>query len=110
MKYCEKCGKEIMDEAVICPSCGCAVKSAEQPKTVSAASTASASKKGRTSKILGIISVLLLWPLGIASIILAVQSKNETGGEMKKDAKTGLILGIIALIWGAIVLFYYYFS
>ena len=24
MKYCSKCGKEIMDEAVICPECGCA--------------------------------------------------------------------------------------
>lgn len=23
MKYCTKCGKEIMDEAVICPGCGC---------------------------------------------------------------------------------------
>ena len=23
MKYCSKCGKEIMDEAVICPACGC---------------------------------------------------------------------------------------
>lgn len=29
MKYCEKCGKEIMEEAVICPGCGCAVK--QQP-------------------------------------------------------------------------------
>lgn len=25
MKYCAKCGKELMDEAVICPGCGCAV-------------------------------------------------------------------------------------
>lgn len=25
MRYCSKCGKEIMDEAVICPGCGCAV-------------------------------------------------------------------------------------
>ncbi len=25
MKYCEKCGKEIMEEAVVCPGCGCAV-------------------------------------------------------------------------------------
>lgn len=25
MKYCTKCGAEIADEAVICPSCGCAV-------------------------------------------------------------------------------------
>ena len=24
MKYCTKCGKELFDEAVICPQCGCA--------------------------------------------------------------------------------------
>ncbi len=29
MKFCEKCGKEIMEEAVICPNCGCAVASAK---------------------------------------------------------------------------------
>ena len=23
MKYCSKCGKELFDEAVICPGCGC---------------------------------------------------------------------------------------
>ena len=23
MKFCTKCGKEILDEAVICPHCGC---------------------------------------------------------------------------------------
>ena len=25
MKFCSKCGKEIVDEAVVCPGCGCAV-------------------------------------------------------------------------------------
>ena len=25
MKFCSKCGKEIVDEAVVCPNCGCAV-------------------------------------------------------------------------------------
>lgn len=25
MKFCTKCGKELFDEAVICPHCGCAV-------------------------------------------------------------------------------------
>ena len=29
MKYCQKCGAELVDEAVVCPSCGCA-----QGKTV----------------------------------------------------------------------------
>lgn len=30
MKYCSKCGKEIFDEAVICPYCGCSVSSSEK--------------------------------------------------------------------------------
>jgi len=25
MKYCEKCGNQLFDEAVMCPKCGCAV-------------------------------------------------------------------------------------
>ena len=25
MKYCEKCGNQLLDEAVMCPNCGCAV-------------------------------------------------------------------------------------
>lgn len=24
MKFCSKCGNELMDEAIICPRCGCA--------------------------------------------------------------------------------------
>ena len=28
MKFCSKCGKEIVDEAVVCPNCGCAVAGA----------------------------------------------------------------------------------
>lgn len=26
MKFCSKCGKELFDEAVICPACGCPQK------------------------------------------------------------------------------------
>ncbi len=28
MKYCSKCGAQLVDEAVVCPSCGCAVADA----------------------------------------------------------------------------------
>ena len=34
MKFCQKCGKEIMDEAVVCPGCGCAVAGAIEAKQV----------------------------------------------------------------------------
>lgn len=35
MKYCQHCGNELLDNAVICPSCGCAVGSteADEPST-----------------------------------------------------------------------------
>ena len=29
MKFCQNCGKELLDEAVICPGCGCQVKSSD---------------------------------------------------------------------------------
>ena len=32
MKFCQKCGKEIADEAVICPGCGCAVSNEKSEK------------------------------------------------------------------------------
>lgn len=31
MKFCSKCGHEIVDEAVVCPNCGCAVAATNQP-------------------------------------------------------------------------------
>jgi len=35
MKYCAKCGAEIMDEAVVCPKCGCLVDNGESKKNAS---------------------------------------------------------------------------
>ena len=63
--------------------------------------------KARTSKILGILACLLFMPLGIPAIILAVMSKEETGGVMEKDAKTGLTGGILALVIGALLILLY---
>ncbi len=34
MKFCTKCGKEIFDEAVICPHCGCSTESNNTSKKV----------------------------------------------------------------------------
>lgn len=33
--FCSKCGKEIMEEAVVCPGCGCAIKKEVRAKEVS---------------------------------------------------------------------------
>ncbi len=34
MKFCQMCGKEIMDQAVICPHCGCSVETMNNPNAV----------------------------------------------------------------------------
>ena len=34
MKYCSKCGNELLDDAVICPKCGCAVEGMGNPEAV----------------------------------------------------------------------------
>ena len=96
MKYCSKCGKEIMDEAVICPGCGCAIKEEVKPVV-----TTEVPKQAKTASVFGILSIVLFAPLGIPAIILANKSKEKTGGVMCKQAKTGFICGIIGLcVWG----------
>lgn len=102
MKFCQKCGKEIMDEAVICPNCGCATD-AQQAPTVP---TNYVPKKAKQARIFGILALLLLFPLGIPAIILANKSKAETNGVMCGPAKAGFWCGIIALcLWAFNLLF-----
>ena len=88
-----------MDEAVICPGCGCAVANAPYAVTMG-----EVPQKAKTASLFGILSIVLLAPFGIPAIILANQSKAETGGVMCKQAKTGFVCGIIGLCWWGICL------
>lgn len=51
MKYCSHCGKEVLDEAVICPNCGC--------RTNYAAEATPQAPSGR-NKVLGTIAKILM--------------------------------------------------
>ena len=82
MKYCSKGGKEIMDETVICPECGCPQDSKANKKS------------SNSSLVWGIISVIA-WLIPIAglpcSIVgIVIGTKNTK--------KLGLYLSIIGLI------------
>ena len=64
MKYCTKCGKQLMDEAVICPGCGCAVEGTKFATRTVNRSTASVSSNTNglqtAAKILMIIGTVLM--------------------------------------------------
>ena len=56
--FCSKCGKEIFDEAVICPSCGCVTGNYTHGNCYSNdyAAISDFSRKANTIKTLGILA------------------------------------------------------
>ena len=107
MKFCEKCGKELLDDAVVCMGCGCSV-----PKTATPApknSAAPAEKESKTSSpvasagvVIGIIGIIAAWLIALlgymfggAGLICAIVAKKKN--PMDKKAKTALGLSLIAL-------------
>lgn len=93
MKFCSKCGHEIMEEAVVCPNCGCAV-SQDKPKQQAGGSDGLAI----ASKIFliigcicqGIFLLPLAWCLPITISIC---------GKMKRGEPVGTGLKVCALLF-----------
>lgn len=57
MKFCSKCGNQLLDEAVVCPKCGCAtekVSVSDKAKKPTNANTA----KGAALIIAGLIVIV----------------------------------------------------
>ena len=89
MKFCSKCGKEIVDEAVVCPSCGCSVSQVEANDAPS----------------MGFAVIGFFIP--IVGLILYLLFKDKTPLKAKSAGKGALIgfgVGIVfSIIYGAIV-------
>ena len=92
--YCSVCGKEILDEAIICPGCGCMVKNSSVQKAVSTSSDSD--KKTQVSLILGIVGIVFAWLFAlvghitsIIGIVIGIKEYRET------NKMTGLVLSII---------------
>ena len=92
MKFCQKCGKEIMEEAVICPGCGCSIA---QNKTQENGGKDGLAIAGKIFLILGCIAqgwllVPLAWCLPITISIC---------GRMKRGEEVGAGLKVCALLF-----------
>lgn len=71
MKYCSKCGNELLDEAVICPKCGCAVETASST-TSSANQLLKVNKQGKITT--AIILIIIAFVLSLVSCLICWQS------------------------------------
>lgn len=86
MKYCSHCGKEVLDEAVVCPNCGCSVSASHEADIPSTG--------------LNIISFLI--PL--VGLILYLVNKDKTPIKAAAIGKWALI-GFVVSIVGNMLLF-----
>ena len=86
--FCKNCGKEINDNAVVCPHCGVQVA---QVQTTSNAS----SNETNTMAIIGFVFTFIIPLVGlICSIIGYKRAKNE-GANLKGLALAGIILSAL---------------
>lgn len=103
--FCLKCGKEIDDNAMVCPYCNCPTENAGATIDTSTIdpSIKSADSMGLISIVLGSIGILFAWLIALIGWILAgtglalsLVGKNKNPNSSK--CRVALILSIIALV------------
>ena len=85
MKYCSNCGKELVDEAVVCPGCGCSVGNAGAANNVVDSSSFG--------------YALLGFCIPIAGLILWLMWKDTTPLRAKSAGKGALISVILSVVF-----------
>lgn len=97
MKFCSKCGKEILEEAVICPGCGCAVEKEAKAKEVSYDDCI---KGAITTNIISVIIIVLgivcwlfvsMWIGAFLCLIAELIALSPNSKVQKAFKKNGLI-------------------
>ena len=122
MKFCTHCGKELFDEAVICPGCGCST-AATATQATGTDLIRKLAEKVKTNAIIwlviGILQVLagifggwFVLIVGVLNIVSSVQDmnyskqlpENPTGIVQKFEPITGPVITLVYnLIFGGII-------
>ncbi len=95
--FCKTCGKEINDNAVICPNCGCSTNNKPIQQT-----------GGESKKTLGILLGLFLGLIGLIIGLVMFQSETEERATFMKGWTIGFVITLcvsvfIGIIYGGVI-------
>ena len=101
MKFCSHCGKEIMEEAVICPHCGCAVTQPQPQMAPTPAPAAPADSPNAGYAVLGFFFPLV----GLIMYLVMHEDKPLAAKSAGKGALIGTIVGAVSVILYIVIFF-----
>ena len=104
MKFCEHCGNEVLDDAVICPKCGCSVNNG----SIMAQPQGQMPNYGEdTYSGLSIAGFILSFLGGLLGLILSIVAYNEAKkvGSQKSMtlSKAGIIISAVLMGLGVLI-------
>ncbi|MDE5766576.1 MAG: zinc-ribbon domain-containing protein [Clostridia bacterium] len=110
MKFCTHCGKEVMDDALICPNCGCSVQYDETPQGAAAPNAPQPQYRAPAPvdnySTMSIIGLVLSFFTAFVGLIISVMAYNEAKntGSLKSQsmAKAGIIIGAVEMGLGVL--------
>lgn len=99
MKYCSKCGNELLDEAVICPKCGCSIDEKSSDKNT-------IRLIAKIFMLIGCISSAFLYliPLAWTIPMTVIYWKKVKNGESVSTAFKVCSLIFVSLVAGILML------
>jgi uncharacterized membrane protein YvbJ len=106
--YCKHCGKETIEDAVVCLSCGRFIEN-----HISKPNMEYQRKEGKTIATLSIVfGILGFYPLAfigsIIGFILAMIGLSDQNNAYKGNCKIGLIISIVTfLIWVIMIILFF---
>lgn len=94
--YCKHCGKEINDNAIVCPNCGVATDNMAKATPVPA--------QKNTMALVGFILSFFMPLVGLILSVLGYKNaqKPEYSGDGKSMALAGIIIGAVSMGIGLI--------
>ncbi len=113
--FCKTCGKEVVDEAVVCPHCGCATVEAPveaAPVVVEAPAKKKSSGLCIAGFVVGLVSLIFGGYIGLAIGVVGLILSALGLVDVKKKGKSkkglgiaGLVCSILTVAWTLLIIF-----